>query len=432
MRQSIRSESGNFDHTLALIVFTLIVFGLVMIVSASAINSYAKFGRSDYYFWHQLGSIAVAIVGWIIAQNIHYKFWEKASVVIIILTIISLILVYIPGFGAEFGTAHSLLTVPGPIPALQPSEFAKLGLVIYLAAFFKRKGSKIRNLTDGFLPFIIVVGTISLLIALQPDYGTTMLIVIIATSVYYVSGANLVHLLAGGIMGMISVMIIVANKTYIYRRFVAFINPDIDPLGIGYHIQQSLIAVGSGGLFGYGFGNSRQKFEYLPEAQGDSIFAIISEELGFIRIILIIMAFTAIAIKGYRIAENAPDKFSKLLAIGITTWIVAQAFVNIGVVISLMPTTGVPLPFISYGGSSLLSSCIAIGILLNISKYARVPNTSNRRRNKRTRTSRRRVCVRSPPTPLCPRPDPRSCFSVCTVDGLFPLKERYFQQNTGQ
>lgn len=390
MRISSRRDIGNFDHTLALIVFALIVFGLVMIVSASAINSYAKFGHSDYYFWHQLASIFIALIGWIFAQQIHYKFWEKANVAIIVLVVISLVLVYVPGFGAEFGTARSWLTIPGPIPALQPSEFAKLGLVIYLAAFFKRKGNKIQSVVDGFVPFIMVVGVISLLIALQPDYGTTMIIVIIATSIYYVSGANFVHLLIGGLMGMISVMVIVANKTYIYRRFLAFLNPEIDPLGIGYHIKQALIAVGSGGLFGYGFGNSRQKFEYLPEAQGDSIFAIISEELGFVRGILVIMAFTAIAIKGYRIAENAPDKFGKLLATGITTWITAQAFVNMGVVLSVMPTTGVPLPFISYGGSSLLSSCLAIGILLNISKYAPVPSGSNRRRHQRTRPSRRR------------------------------------------
>jgi len=384
-----RQRAGNFDHTLAVIVFTLVVFGLVMIVSASAINSYAKFGRSDYYFWHQLASILVALIGWVIAQNIKYTFWEKLHVPIIILTIISLILVFVPGFGSEYGTAHSWINIPGPFPAIQPSEFAKLGLVIYLAAFFKRKGTKIQNFVDGFVPFIIVVGLITILIALQPDYGTTLIIVLLATSVYYVSGAKLMHLMIGGLMAAISVMIIVANKTYVYKRFLAFLNPEIDPLGIGYHIKQSLIAVGSGGFFGYGFGNSRQKFEYLPEAQGDSIFAIISEELGFIRVILIILAFTAIAIKGYRIAENAPDKFSKLLAVGITTWITSQAFVNIGVVLSIMPTTGVPLPFISYGGSSLLSSIIAIGILLNISKYARIPANSNRWRHKRTRPSPR-------------------------------------------
>lgn len=390
MRASYERKADTFDHTLALIVFGLIVFGLIMIISASAINSYAKFGTNTFYFYRQLVSIGIALIGWFIAQNIHYTVWRKLHVPIIVLTIGLLLAVYIPGIGGEFGTARSWINLPDPLPALQPSEFAKLGLVIYLAAFFTKKGSSIQKMVDGFLPFILIVGTIAILIALQPDYGTTLIIVILATSVYYISGAKLSHLVTGGILGIISVMIILANRTYVYKRFLAFLNPEIDPQGIGYHIQQSLIAVGSGGFFGYGFGNSRQKFEYLPEAQGDSIFAIISEELGFIRAVLIILAFVAIGIKGYRIAENAPDKFSKLLATGITTWVVAQAFINIGVVISIMPTTGVPLPFISYGGSSLLAVCIAIGILLNISKYAPVPNSPNGRRNKRTRPTTRR------------------------------------------
>jgi len=366
------------DHVLALTVFALMVFGLVMIVSASAIISYANFGESDYYFWHQITSVVVSLVVWVIVQQIDYHVWQKAATPLIIIAIISLIAVFIPGIGNDYGTSKSWIDI-GPLPSIQPAEFAKLALVIYLSAFFTKKGERTNRLMDGFVPFILVVGLMCGLLALQPDFGITLIVVVTAASIYFVAGANLWHIFLGAVMMFLGVIVVIENKAYVLKRFVAFINPDIDPQGIGYHIRQSLIAVGSGGLFGQGFGNSRQKYEYLPEAQGDSIFAITAEELGLIRIIPIIIAFLIIALRGFRIAENAKDKFGKLLATGITTLIVFQAFMNIGVVLSMLPTTGVPLPFISYGGSSLLSSVIGIAILLNISTQIHETTPGRRR-----------------------------------------------------
>jgi len=201
------------------------------------------------------------------------------------------------------------------------------------------------------------------------------------------------HIFLGMLMATLGVITVVQNTGYIFNRFIAFMNPDIDPLGAGYHIQQSLIAVGSGGFLGHGFGNSRQKFEYLPEAQGDSIFAIASEELGFMRVALIVIAFAIVAIRGLSIAEKAPDRFGRLLAIGITIWITFQAFINIAVTLSLFPTTGVPLPFISYGGSALLTTLAAVGILLNISKQAHETGIYRRGNGRSYSTRSRRLSI---------------------------------------
>jgi len=375
------------DHLITIVVFSLIVFGLIMISSASAIISYSHFGVNDYYFWHQLGSIFISLIFWSILQRIDYRFWKKMASPILIVTIFLLILVYIPGIGSDYGTAKSWIAIPGPLPTIQPSEFAKLAIIIYLAALFSKKKELTATFNNGFVPFAVIMGGVGGLIALQPDFGTTFIIVVLSASIFFVAGANLGHIMLGMMGALLGVFTIIKNTKYIFNRFTAFLNPDIDPLRTGYHIKQALIAVGSGGWLGHGFGNSRQKFDYLPEAQGDSIFAVIAEELGFIRVSLVILAFIILAVRGYRIAENAPDRFGKLMATGITTWLTFQAFINIAVIISLFPTTGVPLPFISYGGSSLMASVAGIAILLNISKHAYETNT-NRRRNWRPRNTR--------------------------------------------
>jgi len=366
-RKSLRPE-----HWIIICVLGLTILGVAILSSASAIIAYKNFGNNDYYFWHQIKNIIMGIICLIIFTSIPYKKWAELSPVIIIGGIISLILVFIPGLKSDYGTAHSWIMLPNPLPNLQPSEFIKIGLILYLAFLFDRKQNVIKDFKEGYLPFAIISGIICFLVAIQPDFGTTMILVIISGIMFFVAGGNLLHIAGTFVMGMLLSVAVAMNKQYIYERFTTFIDPFQDELGAGYHIIQSLTAIGSGGFLGKGFGASRFKYEgYLPEAQGDSIFAIAAEELGFIRIIFIVIGFLIIAWQGFNIAKNAKNNYGKYVAVGITTWITTQAFINIMVVLSLFPTTGVPLPFISYGGSALMSNLLAIGILINIAKYNR-------------------------------------------------------------
>jgi len=213
-----------------------------------------------------------------------------------------------------------------------------------------------------------VLGIIALLLILQPDIGTMSIIILTSLVVYYVGGANLVHMAGVGIAGFLSLLVLIKMSPYRAARLMTFLHPELDPQGIGYHINQAFLAIGSGGFWGRGFGLSRQKFQYLPEVAGDSIFAVIAEELGFMIAALVILAFLYLMYRGFKIAQNAPDSFSKILVVGIVSWIMIQAFVNIGAMVGLLPLTGVPLPFISYGGTSLFVLLGACGIVINISK----------------------------------------------------------------
>lgn len=377
------------DHVIIFLVFALMIFGLVMISSASAVNSYQNtkqvtgVGVTDYYVWRQLVYIGVSLIAWPIVQRINYRVWRKLSFPLMIVSIVLLSLVFVPGLGTASGTFSKSWISLG-FTTLQPGEFAKLALILYLADFFTRKGAKIKNFKDGFVPFLLVVGIICGLLALQPDFGMVLIVGVIACCMYFVAGADPAHFLLGGSLGLFGMVIVVQNKIYILNRFIAFLNPDkIDPLRTGFHIRQALIAIGSGGWWGEGFGNSRQKFGYLPEAQGDSIFPVMAEELGFIRTLFIVMAFVVLTWRGFQIAQNAPDKYGKLVATGIVTWISFQTFINMAVNLSLFPTTGLTLPFVSSGGSSLLSLVIGVAILLNISRYS-YESSSSGRRNWRT------------------------------------------------
>jgi len=381
-------KTNNLEdrHVIAIVVFALSIFGLVILSSASAIIAHKNFGSNDFYFWKQFRHLLVSLLAWITFYNIPYQNYKKFAPVLYMLSLITLVLVFVPGIGAEYGTAHSWINLP-LLPSVQPAEYCKLILVIYMAFICSRKGSLIKNFKEGLLPIAIIVGLVVGLIILQPDYGTSLIIVLIAFSIVFVAGADKWHLFIGFILTGSLASIAASKKEYIYNRFTAFLDPFSDNLGKGYHIIQNLIAVGSGGFWGKGFGNSRQKFEYVPEAQGDSIFAIASEELGFIRVLVIVVLFSIFAWYGYKIASNARDKFGKYLAVGIISWIIFQALINIMVVISLFPTTGVPLPFISYGGSSLLSTLIGVGILMNISVGGSTVMTSKGRNVKKIRTA---------------------------------------------
>jgi cell division protein FtsW len=360
------------DYVFLGLIGAIVVFGLVMLSSASSAVAYEKFQDNYWYFKHQIifGLLPGLILFFLMAR-INYRQWKKYALPFLIASIILLLLVFIPGVGAGYGRARSWINIFGM--SFQPSELVKLTFLIYLAAWLstKRGDREMRDTSSSFIPFAVVFGIIAVLMAIQPDIGTLSVIAVISLVVYFSAGAAIRHI--GWIFGAGALFFLLLIKIAPYRaaRLMTFLHPELDPQGVGYHINQALLAIGSGGFFGLGLGLSRQKFQYLPEVAGDSIFAIISEELGFIFSALLIVAFIFLAIRGLKIAKTAPDSFGRLLAIGITSWFVFQAFINIGAMVGIMPLTGIPLPFISYGGTALTVALAAAGIMANISKYTR-------------------------------------------------------------
>ncbi len=355
------------DALLLLAVLAITLFGMMMITSASSVI--AERFRGDIYSFlkHQLffgggaGLLALA-VGFIVP----YQRWRILALPGLLVTIGLLVCVFIPGLQFEYGGAARWIHF-GPI-TLQPTEIAKIAFILYLAALLERKGEDVRDFSKGVLPFLIIIGVLGGLIVLQPDIGTLFSIIMIAGAMVFAAGFRLFHLGVIAASGAALFFVLFNTASYRLSRILVYLHPELDPQGIGYQINQALLAVGTGGIFGLGFGRSRQKYHYLPEPAGDSIFAIIAEELGFIRSSLVILLFVFIGWRGFLIAKKAPDVFGQLLAAGITSWILVQAFINMGAILALTPLTGIPLPFISYGGTSLVSMLFAIGILLNISR----------------------------------------------------------------
>jgi cell division protein FtsW len=284
-----------------------------------------------------------------------------------VLSILALIAVYLPGIGVERNGAHRWVYLG--FMQFQPSEFAKLSLILYLAVWFENKGTEVRNLFTSTIPFVLILALVGGLVIKEPDMGTTVILALIAGSIYFVAGARMTHVLGMAAIVVAMAWYLIKSAPYRMARFMVFLNPGADSGGQGYHVNQALLAIGSGGILGLGFGKSRQKFNYLPESATDSIFAVVAEELGIIGAGMIVILFTMYAIRGFKIAKESPDIFARLVAVGITVWIVGQSLINIMAILSLMPLTGVPLPFISYGGSSIIMLMFASGILLNISKH---------------------------------------------------------------
>jgi cell division protein FtsW len=363
------------DYFLALIVFALIIFGLIMVSSASVVISNDLVGNNYHFLKSQLTALMVGLFVWIIVQAIPYQFWRRFAFPALLLAIGLLIIPafpeYFPGIAFQSGGAHRWIHF-GPL-FLQPSEIAKLALVIYLAAWLEKKGASVRDFASGFVPFVIVLGVMIILIMKQPDMGSMFVMGAAATGIFFVAGASWFHLMLGGVAAGGVLWILIKSASYRLARFLVFLNPESDPKGIGYHVNQALIAIGSGGWWGLGFGKSRQKFHYLPEVSTDSIYAVIVEELGFLRAALIPVLFILFCWRGLRIARLAPDPFGRLLATGITAWITLQALINISAMVGLLPLTGIPLPFISYGGSSLVVCLIGVGILMNVSRQTVLP-----------------------------------------------------------
>jgi len=355
---TLKSPSTKPDWFLVALVFGLAFFGIIMVGNASVVEAYRDFGDKFYYLRLQAQWLGLGLVAFFLASIFNYRRLKMIAFPLVFFTFASLVLVLLPGIGFEALGARRWLGI-GRF-SFQPAELAKLTFVLYLASFLSNK--------KRTLPFLLLLGLLVVLVMLEPDLGTTVIIVATSLVVYFASGAPLLLLAGLGLLGLLSGASLILFSPYRRERLLTFLNPTRDPLGASYHIRQILIAIGSGGLLGLGLGQSRQKYEYLPAVTTDSIFAVIAEEIGFVGASVVILAFLLLIWRGFKIAKEAPDEFGKLLAVGITTWIGFQALINLGAMVALVPLTGVPLPFISYGGSSLVLALTGVGILLNISK----------------------------------------------------------------
>lgn len=366
-------EKHSVDRILYYLTIIIVIFGVVMVYSASSFSS--DINNNDQFYIAKRQAIW-ALVGFC-AMNITMFFkYNKLKIFagfILLFSLVLLILVTIPGIGVVVNGARRWLEI-GPF-RFQPSEFAKLSMIIFLAYFLEAKGDKIRSFKNGVLPTLMIIGLIFVLILLQKDLGTAAIIMLTGFVLLFLAGVKFLHLVPIGLVGILISIYAVFSKEYRYRRFISAFDPWKDPLGSGYQAIQSLYALASGGIFGVGLGNSIQKRLFLPFAHTDFIFSIIAEELGLIGATLVVIVFLVITLRGIKIAKEAPDKFGFFLASGLTFGILIQALINIMVVTATLPVTGMTLPFISSGGSSLLISMTSIGILLNISRYS--TKTSN-------------------------------------------------------
>ncbi|MDD2766530.1 MAG: putative lipid II flippase FtsW [Candidatus Moranbacteria bacterium] len=359
----------SLDRSLLIAVLILLGIGLLMIASAGVLYGRTRFGDAYYFFKEQLFGLGIGLILLYIFSRIDYRVWRRFVVPIFVVALGLLILVFIPGFGTSVYGATRWVEI-GPI-SFQPSEVMKLSIILYLAAWLsQRTQKKTADLFEGFVPFLAILSLVGFLIIKQPDTGTLGLIFLIALSIFFASGANMKHIVSLFLLGLFSLFVLIRIAPYRMERFLVFLNPEYDSQGAGYQMMQALLALGSGGFFGAGLGQSRQKFNYLPEPVTDSIFAVLGEEFGFLGTTIVISLFLFIAWRGIRIALSAPDEFGKLLAVGIVSWVVLQAFINMSAISGLIPLTGISLPFISYGGTSLVVLLASIGILLNISKHS--------------------------------------------------------------
>jgi cell division protein FtsW len=360
-------EARRPDYLLLASTIALLVLGTLMVYSASFVVAHNEFNDDAYFLVRQLVWIGAGLVGMLLAARIDYRRWRGLSLLIMFLCIAMLVLVLIPGVGTSSYGAVRWIKL-GPLQ-IQPSEIAKLAMTLYLADWLARRGPIVGQFFKGLLPFAIIVGIVALLVAVQPDLGTTAIIIGVAACVFFVGGANLLHILVVGMAGALAAAGLLAHLSgYQLDRLRAFLDPWSDVQGFGWHTAQGLIALGSGGVFGSGLGNGFQKFYWIPNAHTDAIYAIIGEELGFVGCLGVLGLFCVLAWRGFIIAWRGPDAFARLFATGLTCMLTVQTLVNIAVVTNSLPYTGVTLPLVSFGGSSTVISLIAIGLLLNISR----------------------------------------------------------------
>ncbi len=356
-----------------LTALVLTCLGIIMVYSASAVAAQAQYHDGAFFLKRQILYTIIGLAAMSVAWKVHYARLRRWTVPLLAVTVLAVIVVLFPHVGRVAGGARRWLPLGGFFN-FQPAELAKLGLILYLSNFLANRGARVREFGPGLVPPLIVLLILAAAILRQPDLGSVLILAMITGVMLFVGGARLPHLLAIGGAAVPVVIAVVLRESYRSSRLLAFLDPWKDPRGTGFHIIQSLLALGSGGLSGLGLGHSTQKFFYLPERHTDFIFAIIGEELGLVGAIAVIILFVLLAVWGFRISSRLPDRYGILLTTGLTTMLVGQAALNIGVVSGAVPITGVPLPFISFGGSSLVFSYLAIGMLLNLSQYAHPAN----------------------------------------------------------
>lgn len=357
------------DYQLLVCVAIMVPFGLVMVYSSSFVEGFTYHNNGMYYLWRQLFAACVGTLGLLVAQRVNYRWWRTNALRLFALALVVLFLTsfVLPDSMTEVNGSRSWIRFG--FFSVQPSEFVKLALLVYLASWLSRRGTRMTNLFTGVLPFAVVIGLVTAMIMVGKDLGTTTVVVIVSAMVYFVAGASIMHLFIAAVIGFVMFLVAINVAAYRLERINAWLDPFAYYSGAGFQPLHALYAMASGGLVGTGLGQSRQKYLWLPQSYTDTILAIIGEELGLLGTLFVIGCFVFLAYRGFKIASAAPNTFAALLATGLTLWLVFQAIINMAVVTTLVPFTGITLPFMSYGGTSLMVSMIAVGILLNISKY---------------------------------------------------------------
>lgn len=365
-----QAKKNQPDYILLSVIGILILLGIIILASISFPISQKKFGYPTFYLLrHILFGLLPGILLGFAAYKISLVFLKKWSAFFLLLSLLLMAIVFIPGIGITLKGATRWLNLG--FTSLQPSEFLKLAFIIYLANWLpslKKKGGK--KIYETLIGFLIIIGLVSISLYLQKDISTLVIIAACGILIYFMSGTPIRHTLGIILSGLAVLAMLIKIEPYRLNRIKVFLSPGMEPMGIGYQIKQALIAIGSGGIFGKGIGMSLQKFGFLPEPMSDSIFAVFSEETGFIGASVVIFLFLIFAWRGLRIFKNLTDNFLRLACLGIISWITLQAFINISATAGILPLAGIPLPFISYGGSALIIESIGIGLLLNISKHA--------------------------------------------------------------
>ena len=366
-RRRVRSHGP--DYGLMTAVLVLLIVGLIFVYSSSYVLADLEYGDPNYFIKRQVMFAVLGLMGLVIAMQIDYRYLRRLSPLLMLGALVALGAVLLPGFGVEANGAQRWIQV-GSLPPLQPSEFAKLAVLIYMAAWLSSRGDTLRDFSLGVLPFVGMVGLVGALVLAEPDLGTAMMIAIITGTLFFIAGARLVHVIALAGSGVFATLLLIVTGGYRMDRILSFTSAESDPTGVGFQTLQLLVAFGSGGVWGMGLGVSRQKFFYVPGSHTDGVLAIVGEEIGLVGVLVVLGLFLVLFWRGWTIMRRAPDTFGSLLVAGVLAWFAFQLLINVGGVTRLIPLTGIPLPFLSAGGSSLLVSLVAIGLLLSVSRYA--------------------------------------------------------------
>ncbi len=369
-------RTGSPDYPLVLTIVALLAFGLIMVYSASVVTAYTAYRNQYYYLIRQAAYAVVGLGAMVLLMRLDYHRLRAVSLPGLVLSLVLLAVVLLPGLGTEVYGAQRWLRVGGF--QLQPSEFAKLGVIVYMAHWFTSKREQVRDFANGFIPFVVLLAVIVALMLKQPDLGTAIVVVTTAVAIFFVAGAHPLQLTLFLLVSGLALVPLIRMAPYRMARFLTFLDPWELPQGNGYHVVQALMGFGAGGFSGVGLGVGRQKFLYLPFPHTDSIFAVIGEELGLAGTLGLLLLFLFFTYRGLRIAWYAPDQFGRLLATGVTCVIIFQALINMGVLTSSLPFTGITLPFVSAGGSSLISKLASCGILLSVSRQTLSPDDQPR------------------------------------------------------